>query len=101
MAEFQEVFCQQILREINFTNFLQSCDEGAIASHSCSDCEDNLCEDCVKAHKRMKITKDHKLTPIANNSSARSISAAAGTPNDVRFVYIFSVKVNFSFFHTV
>ena len=81
-----EFSAKKILREINY--FLQSCDEGAIASHSCSDCEDNLCEDCVKAHKRMKITKDHKLTPIANNSSARSISAAAGTPNDVRFVYI-------------
>ena len=55
-----------------------------MASHRCDDCDENICDDCVKAHKKLRITKDHKLTPIENNSSAQSISAAAGTPHDLR-----------------
>jgi hypothetical protein len=30
----------------------------------CEECEEYLCEDCVKAHKRVKVTKDHVITEI-------------------------------------
>ena len=68
-----------------FLHILQSCDDNNLTSQYCADCEENLCEDCVKAHKRLKITRDHKMTPIENNiHSSRSISTSAGTPHDLK-----------------
>ncbi|TRY68869.1 hypothetical protein TCAL_05075 [Tigriopus californicus] len=43
----------------------ESCDEANPADSHCQDCEENLCGDCVKAHQRVKITKDHKLNKIS------------------------------------
>ena len=42
----------------------QSCDEQNIAKKMCDECEEYLCEDCVKAHKRVKYTKDHSIKDI-------------------------------------
>eukprot|EP00095_Tigriopus_kingsejongensis_P002200 maker-scaffold2190_size19107-snap-gene-0.5 protein:Tk02200 transcript:maker-scaffold2190_size19107-snap-gene-0.5-mRNA-1 annotation:"e3 ubiquitin-protein ligase trim33-like" len=43
----------------------ESCEDANPADSRCTDCEENLCEDCVKAHQRVKITKDHTLEKIA------------------------------------
>ena len=51
------------------------------ASAKCEECEDHLCQECVKAHKRMKITKNHTLIPIEgalNTSANRSVTASIG-----------------------
>lgn len=36
-----------------------SCDEGNGASSHCLDCQENLCENCLRAHQRVRLTKDH------------------------------------------
>nr|CAB3267239.1 ZF(Bbox/RING/PHD)-1 zinc finger protein [Phallusia mammillata] len=41
-----------------------SCDENYQAVRFCSTCEDFLCEECMTAHKRVKLTKDHVLDPV-------------------------------------
>ena len=33
------------------------------ATSLCLDCQDNMCEDCSSAHKRTKVTRDHKVIP--------------------------------------
>ena len=46
----------------------QSCDDQSIATSYCEDCEEYLCDDCVRAHRRVKMTKDHKITSVASSS---------------------------------
>uniref|UniRef100_A0A8C6XX14 E3 ubiquitin-protein ligase TRIM71 n=1 Tax=Naja naja TaxID=35670 RepID=A0A8C6XX14_NAJNA len=36
-----------------------SCDEGNAASSRCLDCQEHLCDNCVRAHQRVRLTKDH------------------------------------------
>ncbi len=55
----------------------QSCDDRNPAHSWCSDCEDHLCDDCVKAHQRVKITKDHNITTIVVQPRMRSSSSAS------------------------
>ena len=49
---------------VSFQNILQSCDERNIANKKCDDCDEFLCDDCVKAHKRVKVTKDHVIKDV-------------------------------------
>jgi B-box zinc finger len=42
----------------------QSCDDQNIANKLCNDCDEYLCDDCVKAHKRVKVTKDHVIKDV-------------------------------------
>ena len=39
------------------------CEEGIPATSYCIQCAEYLCETCVAAHKRVKITKDHTVQP--------------------------------------
>ncbi|KAF2884307.1 hypothetical protein ILUMI_21869 [Ignelater luminosus] len=38
-----------------------SCEEGTSASSRCRDCSEMLCDPCVRAHQRVRITKDHRI----------------------------------------
>lgn len=38
-----------------------SCDEGSRASSVCKNCSEFLCDSCVKAHQRVRLTKDHYI----------------------------------------
>jgi len=70
------------------THMCDSCDDQNLASMFCHDCESNICDDCVKAHKKLKITKDHKLEVIegsANDSASRSVSASIGNSYQLLF----------------
>jgi len=40
-----------------------SCDENEAASSFCVECAEWLCDPCVIAHKRVKLTKDHSVKP--------------------------------------
>ena len=42
-----------------------ACDEGQEAPFYCMQCEEWLCDSCVDAHKRVRITKDHTIVPKA------------------------------------
>lgn len=38
-----------------------SCDEGNAASSRCLDCQEHLCDNCVRAQQRVRLTKDHYI----------------------------------------
>lgn len=40
-----------------------SCSEDIIATCWCVDCAEFICDSCVQAHQRLKITKDHTIKP--------------------------------------
>ncbi|CAD6224100.1 GSCOCG00005481001-RA-CDS [Cotesia congregata] len=40
-----------------------SCHDNASATSWCVDCKEFICENCVNAHQRLKITKDHTIKP--------------------------------------
>ncbi len=65
----------------------KSCEEDNVAQSWCSDCEEHLCDDCVKAHKRVKFTKDHAISQIVTTSrSEKRASESRNTTNDIRCV---------------
>ena len=45
-----------------------SCDEGSHATSRCKDCNEYLCDNCVSAHQRVRLTKDHYIVRLAFNS---------------------------------
>ncbi|XP_069504920.1 E3 ubiquitin-protein ligase TRIM71 [Ambystoma mexicanum] len=47
-----------------------SCDEGTGASSHCLDCQENLCTSCVRAHQRVRLTKDHFIVERFPSSSS-------------------------------
>ena len=46
-----------------------SCDEGQQASSRCQDCNEALCDSCVRAHQRVRLTKDHFIVPLTDGDS--------------------------------
>ncbi|XP_043922579.1 E3 ubiquitin-protein ligase TRIM71 [Protopterus annectens] len=68
-----------------------SCDEGNMASSHCLDCQEYLCDNCVRAHQRVRLTKDHFIetrfsaeclpltTSISNAGNNNSVSGGGGT----------------------
>lgn len=47
-----------------------SCEEGASATSRCRDCSELLCDPCVRAHQRVRITKDHRILRFADETPA-------------------------------
>ncbi|XP_030406885.1 E3 ubiquitin-protein ligase TRIM71 [Gopherus evgoodei] len=54
-----------------------SCDEGNAASSRCLDCQEHLCDNCVRAHQRVRLTKDHFIERFGGAPGA---AAAAPGP---------------------
>ncbi|XP_066591209.1 E3 ubiquitin-protein ligase TRIM33 isoform X3 [Prorops nasuta] len=46
-----------------------SCHDNATATSWCVECEEFICQNCVMAHQRLKITKDHTIKPKDEVSS--------------------------------
>lgn len=46
-----------------------NCDEGAVASSRCRDCNEVLCDSCVRAHQRVRLTKDHYIVRFTEDLS--------------------------------
>ncbi|XP_023025015.1 E3 ubiquitin-protein ligase TRIM33 isoform X2 [Leptinotarsa decemlineata] len=40
-----------------------NCTDDAFATSYCTDCSEFICDNCVQAHQRLKITKDHTIKP--------------------------------------
>lgn len=68
--EIQNVLDNQFLLELSnnedISNKLaelkcSSCSDDALASSWCVDCAEFICDNCVHAHQRLKITKDHTI----------------------------------------
>lgn len=51
-----------------------SCSDDAPATSWCVECAEYICDSCVQAHQRLKITKDHtiksKEEALADNQSS-------------------------------
>uniref|UniRef100_A0A8C5QPS1 E3 ubiquitin-protein ligase TRIM71 n=1 Tax=Leptobrachium leishanense TaxID=445787 RepID=A0A8C5QPS1_9ANUR len=59
-----------------------SCDEGNGASSHCLECQENLCDNCVRAHQRVRLTKDHfieRFPPPASRAPASPCNSAASS----------------------
>lgn len=41
-----------------------SCLDQTVATSKCTVCSDMLCDACVLAHKRVKLTRDHPIVPL-------------------------------------
>lgn len=58
-----------------------SCDEGSRASCLCRDCTEFLCDKCVRAHQRVRLTKDHEIVRFSNGPAApTSVSMSSMSP---------------------
>ncbi|KAM5157584.1 E3 ubiquitin-protein ligase TRIM71 [Mantella aurantiaca] len=55
-----------------------SCDEGNGASSHCLDCQENLCDNCLRAHQRVRLTKDHFIERFTGPGS-RAPGCLSGT----------------------
>lgn len=51
-----------------------SCNDQTIATSKCTYCDDMLCDACVSAHKRVKLTRDHPIVPLNIVTSSSSIT---------------------------
>lgn len=47
------------------------CESNAAASY-CRQCDDWLCTDCVTAHKRVRMTKDHQISSMEEATASKS-----------------------------
>uniref|UniRef100_A0A1B6MU92 B box-type domain-containing protein n=1 Tax=Graphocephala atropunctata TaxID=36148 RepID=A0A1B6MU92_9HEMI len=45
------------------------CDEGAVVTSRCRECNENLCDNCVRAHHRVRLTRDHYIQRFDDNNS--------------------------------
>ncbi|KAH3769948.1 E3 ubiquitin-protein ligase TRIM71-like [Dreissena polymorpha] len=50
----------------NFSESLCNCAEGSRATSLCKNCHEYLCDNCVKAHQRVRLTKDHYIESLMN-----------------------------------
>ncbi|CAH1978376.1 unnamed protein product [Acanthoscelides obtectus] len=55
-----------------------SCSDDADATSYCVDCSEFICDNCVQAHQRLKITKDHTIKP-KEDGLIESNSVASGS----------------------
>ena len=51
--------------DINESKICEGCDENSVASHHCVECQENLCDKCLDAHKKVKLTRHHNLTLLS------------------------------------
>ena len=56
-----------------------NCDEGAVASSRCRDCNEVLCDSCVRAHQRVRLTKDHYIVRFAEDLPAAGSNGGKST----------------------
>ena len=49
-----------------------SCDDVSKATSRCTNCSEYLCDNCVSAHQRVRLTKDHFIVRLAFNNATTS-----------------------------
>ncbi|XP_069032385.1 E3 ubiquitin-protein ligase TRIM71 [Embiotoca jacksoni] len=84
-----------------------SCDEENPATSHCLDCQEYLCDNCVRAHQRVRLTKDHfierpgenlHLSRVNTNSNAGqpgvSVSLAQSLQNNFALLSLFQDRMS-------
>ncbi|KAF4103534.1 E3 ubiquitin-protein ligase TRIM71 [Onychostoma macrolepis] len=80
-----------------------SCDEGNPATSHCLDCQEYLCDNCVRAHQRVRLTKDHFIEGLmeslhlANrtNNSNTPINISQSFHNSFSMLNVFQERMDF------
>ncbi|BES91240.1 NHL repeat [Nesidiocoris tenuis] len=62
--EPEDIINELLLDKQEVTPVCHSCDECSKATSKCKDCDELLCDRCVRAHIRVKLTKDHFIVPL-------------------------------------
>ncbi|KAG5892471.1 hypothetical protein JTB14_017435 [Gonioctena quinquepunctata] len=57
----------------------RNCEEGASAFSKCMDCSELLCDNCVRAHQRVRLTKDHRISRFSSSIVSPPHTASAGS----------------------
>lgn len=89
-----------------------SCDEENTATSHCLDCQEYLCDNCVRAHQRVRLTKDHFIECLgdnlhlgrvnANSNSGQpgvSVSLAQSLQNNFALLSLFQDRMSFCQHH--
>lgn len=89
-----------------------SCDEENPATSHCLDCQEYLCDNCVRAHQRVRLTKDHFIECLgeslhlgrgnANSNSGQpgvSVSLAQSLQNNFALLSLFQDRMSFCQHH--
>lgn len=86
----------QLDRNLNSKHIkCSSCNDQTIATSQCTVCDDMLCDACVSAHKRVKLTRDHPITTLdicngthngaSNNKISKRYSCAKHSTEKLHF----------------
>jgi len=85
-----------------------ACDENHASTAHCRDCNEDLCESCVIAHQRVKLTREHKILfypagpePVSSRAVVSSASQGSSTrpttqphnPNDSDVMRVYQETV--------
>ncbi|KAK1880651.1 E3 ubiquitin-protein ligase TRIM71 [Dissostichus eleginoides] len=85
-----------------------SCDEENPATSHCLDCQEYLCDNCVRAHQRVRLTKDHfierlgenlHLSRLNVNSNSGQQSLAQSLQNNFALLSLFQDHMSFCQHH--
>ncbi|XP_051925877.1 E3 ubiquitin-protein ligase TRIM71 [Hippocampus zosterae] len=57
-----------------------SCDEENLATSHCLDCQEYLCDNCVRAHQRVRLTKDHFIERLGESLHLGRVNSSPGQP---------------------
>lgn len=50
-----------LIRAMTMIRECNNCREGSMVTSHCKDCNEFLCDNCVRAHQRVRLTKDHRI----------------------------------------
>lgn len=56
-----------------------NCGEGSMVTAHCKDCNEYLCDSCVRAHQRVRLTKDHKIISFIEEAALMKKSTSVPT----------------------
>lgn len=89
-----------------------SCDEENPATSHCLDCQEYLCDNCVRAHQRVRLTKDHFIERLGENlhlgranansnpgQPGVSVSLAQSLQNNFALLSLFQDRMSFCQHH--
>lgn len=60
-----------------------SCNDDIVATSWCVDCAEFICDICVQAHQRLKITKDHTIKPKEEGLMENGTATSSFSPTNL------------------
>lgn len=60
-----------------------NCGDGIWVTSYCKDCREYLCENCVRAHNRVRITKDHQIVSLLEGAFLQQSKVTADVDTNI------------------